>query len=173
MEKWGGLPHWRFRTLLLGADGHGLWLGAPAGTVNTRPGHQFACPVDAVTLVPHEDAVQRGLLATYYAPGFWCATYVDVTTPARWGAGPEGTVVRTVDLDLDVVSDQHGRVRVDDEDEFAEHQVRLGYPPDLVAAARRSCTAVLAAVQAEQPPYDGPTAGRWLAVVREMAGGDR
>ncbi|WP_180935649.1 DUF402 domain-containing protein [Nocardioides ungokensis] len=37
-------------------------------------------------------------------------------------------MLRAVDLDLDVVRGRTGRVWIDDEDEFAEHRVRFGYP---------------------------------------------
>jgi len=40
-----------------------------------------------------------------------------------------------VDLDLDVVLTREGHLFVDDEDEFAAHQVELGYPPEVVALA--------------------------------------
>ena len=52
--------------------------------------------------------------------------YVDITTPPVW----DGTVLRAVDLDLDVVRGNTGRVWVDDEDEFADHRVRFGYPDE-------------------------------------------
>jgi protein associated with RNAse G/E len=84
--------------------------------------------------------------------------YVDVATPAAWSDGE----VSAVDLDLDVVLPHGGPPYVDDEDEFADHQVRYGYPPDLVTAARAACTAVLAAVTAARAPFDAATAQRWL-----------
>ena len=52
-----------------------------------------------------------------------------------------GTVT-AVDLDLDVVRGWTGRVWVDDEDEFADHRVRFGYPADVVRMAAPSCEAV-------------------------------
>ena len=39
-----------------------------------------------------------------------------------------------VDLDLDVVLTRDGDLLLDDEDEFDQHRVTLGYPDDLVAA---------------------------------------
>ena len=55
-----------------------------------------------------------------------------------------------------------GRVWVDDEDEFADHRVRLGYPADLVRLATSSCEAVRAALADRRAPYDGQ-AQAWLA----------
>ena len=132
MSKWGDRPHWGFDAIHLGSDEHGEWIGAPAGTHHTRPGHTFHSAADAVTLVP----AGGWYAATFYAPGTWCAVYIDITTPGEW----DGTTLRFVDLDLDVVrladplpdaarqrrvdtGRVAGEVFVDDEDEFAEHQV--------------------------------------------------
>lgn len=170
MTKWGDRPHWQFPGLHLGADEHGEWLGFPAGTHNQRPGHQFHSAVAAVTLVQPD----RWHLPTFQAPGIWCDLYIDVTTPATW----DGHVLRAVDLDLDVIrlSDPlpdevrdeavdegrtAGEIFVDDEDEFAEHQVAFGYPAHVVAGAQASCDELVAAVRAGLPPYDGAHR-RWL-----------
>ena len=61
--------------------------------------------------------------------------YVNIATPATWDDG----TLRFVDLDLDVIwRADSGEVILDDEDEFALHQVRFGYPSDLIEQARRS-----------------------------------
>jgi hypothetical protein len=155
MTKWGDRPHWEFDCTFLGSDEHGDWLGIPAGVTMSRPGAVFVAPAAMVTLVPRPGAdAERGWLATFNGPA---RVYVDITTPPVW----EGSVVRAIDLDLDVVRDDSGVVWVDDEDEFAEHQVRYGYPDPLVAAAAASCERVHAAVAAGTAPYDG-SAARWL-----------
>ena len=56
--------------------------------------------------------------------------YVNVTTRPALDQG----TVSAVNLDLDVVRWRDGRVEVLDEDEFAEHQVLLGYPAELISA---------------------------------------
>ena len=176
MTKWGDRPHWQFAGVYLGADPHGEWLGFPKGTHNSRPGYEFHSEVDAVTLVP----TGGWYAATFHAPGIWCDLYVDITTPATW----EGTVLRTVDLDLDVIrmsseppsshrsapqnlSAGLGELFVDDEDEFAEHQVAFGYPAEVVASAQSSCDALVAAVRAGLPPYDG-THERWFVELSRL-----
>ena len=177
MTKWGDRPHWRFTGIHLGSDGHGEWIGVPAGTHHHRPGHEFRSAVDCVTLV------QPGAwhLATFQAPGIWCDLYIDVTTPAVW----DGDVLRAVDLDLDVIRLPDplppvaaspwdvmpagaGEVVVDDEDEFAEHQVALGYPPEVIEGAQASCDALVAAVRAGVAPYDG-SHRRWLDELSRLA----
>lgn len=174
MTKWGGVPHWEYDAVLLGSDVHGDWLGLAAGTEYSRPGRRFTLPHDHVGLVPAGlDASSGGHrpwhMAVFYSGGgpHWPAldssvtVYVDMTTPPIW----DGTTVRAVDLDLDVVRGANGRTIVDDEAEFAEHQVRYGYPADVVTGARASCKAVLAAVQAGVAPYDD-THETWLATLR-------
>jgi predicted RNA-binding protein associated with RNAse of E/G family len=177
MTKWGDRPHWEFDGIHLGSDEHGEWLGFPEATHNERPGLVMLSEVPCVTLVPADG----WHLATFHAPGIWCDLYVDITTPAQW----DGDVLRAVDLDLDVIrmssvpptstrsAPQNlaagpGETFVDDEDEFAEHQVAYGYPDDVVATARASCEEVLAAVRAGLAPYDG-THRRWLAELTRLA----
>ena len=163
MEKWGGRPHWRFDATWLGIDRHGEWIGIPAGTPMSRPGMDLVSQNDQVGLVPSVDLPEdrRWWLATFHAPDApRVSVYVDVTTPPRW----DGTVVRTVDLDLDVIRLVGGEVFVDDEDEFAEHQVELGYPGDIVALAQASRDRMHAAVSQEDPPFDGSHQA-WQAVL--------
>ncbi|WP_244931645.1 DUF402 domain-containing protein [Nocardioides sp. W7] len=160
LSKWGDRPHWELDATYLGSDEHGDWLGVPAGTAHSRPGASFTSEVDSVTLAPRD----RPWCATFHAPGIWCTVYVDMTTPPHW----DGAVVRAVDLDLDVIRGSDGRVRVDDEDEFAEHQVTLGYPAEIVRVAEASRDAVLNAVRRAQPPFDLDTCRPWLAQVADL-----
>jgi hypothetical protein len=70
-----------------------------------------------------------------------------------------------IDLDLDVSRWRDtGAVRVLDEDEFAEHQARYGYPDGVVAQAERTARWLLAAVSDGDEPF--ASAYRpWLAHV--------
>lgn len=155
MTKWGGRPHWEYDAVFLGADRHGEWLGCPTGTFYARPGMEFLSVFASAVLVPADGAAH---LAAFNDEHAGAATYVDIATPPVW----DGTVLRAVDLDLDVVKRHDGHVYLDDEDEFAEHQLTYGYPPEVVAMAERSAAAVLAAVRDSAAPYDG-TADAWRA----------
>jgi protein associated with RNAse G/E len=84
--------------------------------------------------------------------------YVDITTAPVW----DGDTLRAVDLDLDVIRGSSGRVWVDDEDEFADHRVRFGYPDEVVRLAITSCDEVLAALGSRLPPYDGVVGAAWI-----------
>lgn len=147
--KWPDQPHWEHDAVLLGEDEQGVWVGAPAGTLMTRPGVELLSGQAQVTLLPRD----RAFVATFYAPGgsSVCDVYVDIATVPVWS----GATVTAVDLDLDVVRGWTGRVWVDDEDEFAAHQVSLGYPPEVVAAAETSCAEVLEAVTRRSGPFSG------------------
>ncbi|MEP9361995.1 DUF402 domain-containing protein [Nocardioides sp. CN2-186] len=164
MTKWGDQPHWELDATYLGSDEHGDWVGAPAGTLNARPGARFISEVDAVTLVPRAPEL-AWCLPTFHVPGIWCAIYVDITTPATW----DGRLLRAVDLDLDVIRGDTGRVWVDDEDEFADHRVRYGYPDDVVREALAASARVFADVEAGTAPFGG-AAESWLTRVKELAG---
>ena len=176
MTKWGDRPHWQFDAVLLGSDGHGDWLGIPAGTHMSRPGAEYVAPVAQVGLSPAPGPDEdRHWLATFHAPGGHYSpslgtvveVYVDMTTPPAW----DGHVLRAVDLDLDVVRGATGRVWVDDEDEFARHRVELGYPDEVIRAAMRACDLVEAAVRSRVAPYDGATHRPWLDRLVEQVDG--
>jgi protein associated with RNAse G/E len=117
-----------------------------------------------VSLVPRD----RPFVATFYDDACevppdalsWASVevYVDITTVPQWSDG----TMTAVDLDLDVIRSRSGRVWVDDEDEFADHRVRFGYPDDVVRLASRSCDDVLAAVTARAGAYDGVVGPAWI-----------
>lgn len=87
--------------------------------------------------------------------------YVDITDVPVWTVDRDQAAVRMADLDLDVVAPMREPVFVDDEDEFAEHQVRLGYPEAVIATARRECDTVYAEVCGRVEPY-GTVGLTWL-----------
>ncbi|MGX6604273.1 DUF402 domain-containing protein [Micromonosporaceae bacterium Da 78-11] len=145
--KWGGKRHWHYRLESLGTDRYGWWLGGRTGITMQRgdeepirQGHDF------VVLVP----ATGGWIANWNDPtATSTAVYVDVTTePVRL---PDA--VEAVDLDLDVVLLRDGTVEVLDEDEFAEHQVRYGYPPDVITQARVTTDELVALITAGIEPF--------------------
>jgi uncharacterized protein len=156
--KWGGGAHWEFPVTLLGEDDLGVWCGAAVGTRLARPGAAFASEFAWVTLFPPD----RPWAASYYdSPDQPIAVYVDVATPPVW----QGAAVSMVDLDLDVIVSRDGDVLLDDQDEFEEHRVALGYPDHVVDLARRTAADLMAAAVGGREPF-GPTGGSWLARLR-------
>ncbi|MDQ3896796.1 MAG: DUF402 domain-containing protein [Actinomycetota bacterium] len=154
LRKWGDRLHWHFAMQHLGDDEHGVWLAGAPGTVLQRGTEPPIVKPDAwVLLVP--------------ASGSWIASwnaeagpeiYVDVTSRPEWRDG----TLTAVDLDLDVVRRRDGTTVLLDEDEFADHRVRFGYPEAVVAAARRTADWLMETVAARAEPFDRVGA-RWLA----------
>lgn len=157
--KWGGHPHWEMDVRYLGSDEFGDWLGSPAGMPMRRPGMESWTDAESAYLVPRD----QDFVAAFNGRGVPVAIYVDVTDRPWW----DGTTMRAVDLDLDVVKGWDGSVIVDDEDEFADHQVELGYPAEVVVAAQASCDALVAAITAGLEPW--ATVGHaYAAQAREL-----
>lgn len=162
-RKWPDNPHWEFDAVRLGVDAHGHWVGVPKGTWLSKPDKGFTAWADHVVLLPHD--------------GWWVATiygtdqdrpvdfYVDMATP--WSFSEDESEIRCVDLDLDVIRDTNGRVWIDDEDEFAAHQVAFGYPADVIAAAKASCEEVYESMSAREAPFDG-VAARWIEKLKQL-----
>jgi len=164
MTKWGDTPHWEMDGVYLGHDAAGDWLGFPRGTHMSRPGLSLTTENDQVGLVPAPGtAVGRAWLATFHGPGGIVWTYVDMTTIPEW----EGRTVRAVDLDLDVIEALDHSVYVDDQDEFDEHRVELGYPREVVDLAMVTRDLVLTAVRDKIPPFDG-SAAPWFSVLTAL-----
>jgi uncharacterized protein len=158
--KWGGQAHWRYPMEPLGNDRFGWWLGGRAGILLQRGAEMpVVQPYDFVTLVPDDGC----WIASFNGPGKTGITvYVDVTTrPVR-----EPGAVHAVDLDLDVIRRHDGMVEVLDEDEFAEHQVRYGYPAEVIAQARATTDDLVARITAGDEPF--ATVGEaWLARLQQ------
>ena len=69
------------------------------------------------------------------------------------------------DLDLDVLRlRQDGEVLLVDEDEFADHQVRYGYPAEVIRRAEQAAAWLLEAIRARAEPF-GTGYQRWLDMI--------
>ncbi|MFP5252184.1 MAG: DUF402 domain-containing protein [Actinomycetes bacterium] len=160
--KHDGTRHWEHRCVRLGRDEHGTWLGMAAGAPFRRGDEPWrVTDVAGVLLVP--DDAWWCLLHNGHGTGHRYPHYVDVCTPATW-VGDD--TVTMVDLDLDVVEHEDGRVEVVDRDEFDAHRVRYGYPADVVGAAEEAAAWVAAVMRAGREPF-ATTAGAWRARLLE------
>jgi uncharacterized protein len=155
-RKWPDRLHWQFVMRRLGSDEHGTWLVVPAGTV-VRRGHEAPRVLDTgfVLLVP----VKAWWEAEFYPAHPRHEVYVNIGTPCEWQPGR----VRQVDLDLDVIRTIGGTVEVLDEDEFADHRVRFGYPSELVDGARRAADETADLLRRRVEPF-GTAARRWVTL---------
>lgn len=155
--KWPDRLHWQFDVQRLGEDEHGVWLYAPSSTI-ARRGHEPPRQIEAgfVLVVPHGE----WWIAEFYWDHPWHAVYVNIGTPPVW----DGDSVTQVDLDLDVACLLDGSVKVLDEDEFADHQVRHEYPDDLIAATVEATSRAVELVTAGVEPF-GVASRQWRAAV--------
>lgn len=156
-RKWDGGEHWQEPTTYLGTDEHGVWLGMLEGTTFRRPGRQVISRADSVKV-----ATTCGWFGTFNGPGHHIHTYIDITTIGAWSRTERGFTFTVIDLDLDIVREQDGRLYIDDEDEFEQHQRSFGYPADVIAQAERDCCAVYDAVERGSEPFL-KTAQHWMA----------
>ncbi len=156
MRKWGDVAHWRFPVERLGTDEFGTWLGARPPTPYTGPRGAGEWTHEFVLCVPDD----RWWIATFnaYTTDLGARIYVDMTTVPVWRSESH---VQAIDLDLDVIRTWDDQVVIDDEDEFAEHQVKYGYPPEVVRSAQASCDEIFERVQKMDEPF-GEVGTSWL-----------
>ncbi|MBB5872869.1 protein associated with RNAse G/E [Allocatelliglobosispora scoriae] len=147
-RKYDGALHWHQTMRRLGEDRHGVWLGAGAGTTVRRgDGPLKTLEHGKVILI----SPGSWWTASFNGPPARLEIYCDITTPPTW---PHPGEVTMVDLDLDVVRFRHnGSVALLDEDEFAEHRIRYGYPPEVIAAALRAATWLHTAIGSGAEPF--------------------
>ncbi len=158
--KFDGSLHWHHTLQYLGEDEHGTWLGAAAGTTSQRgEGPKAVFVQRAVKLIP----VGLWWTATFYAAPEATEIYCDITSPPKW---PEENCVTMVDLDLDVLRLRaNQQVLLVDEDEFAEHRVRYGYPSDVIRSAEQAAAWLQAAIGDGTEPFAGGY-HQWVEKVR-------
>jgi protein associated with RNAse G/E len=157
-RKYDGSPHRAFPSTRLGEDEHGAWLGVPDGTVATVGTESVVRETSYVLLVPRD----AWFTALFNPPPRPTEVYCDIVTPARWSTPNE---VALVDVDLDVRRRRESRaVELLDEDEFAVHAARYGYPEELTARARATAAWLVRALADGSEPF--ASAYRpWLASV--------
>jgi hypothetical protein len=151
-RKWDGTPHWVHPSIVLGQDDCGTWIGQLRSMTSSRPGATFNPDPASVTVLPPGS----GWVATFFPPATGrIRIYADIV------ADLDVDAFTAVDMDLDVVL-ADGVLSIDDEDEFEQHRLSMGYPDNLVERCRADAAHVNAMVRAAEPPFDG-RADAWLA----------
>jgi hypothetical protein len=146
-RKYDGSPHRAFPATRLGEDEHGSWLGVPDGTVATVGTETVVRETGYVLLVPRD----AWYTALFNAPPRPTEVYCDIVTPAQWSSPAE---VLLIDLDLDVRRRRESRaVELLDEDEFATHGARYGYPVELAGQARAAAAWLVDALSDGTEPF--------------------
>ncbi|WP_285724202.1 DUF402 domain-containing protein [Psychromicrobium xiongbiense] len=156
-RKWDGSAHWVVPGEYLGSDEWGHWIYQPTGSLVSKPGSGFLAESPGVLLVPWD----QEWVATFYDeqhPG-QTSLYVDMVTDIQWAplARGNGWEMTLIDMDLDVIV-ARGKTWIDDEDEFAVHQVRYGYPAEVIERMEQVCAGVYQDVLAGRAPFDGRAA---------------
>lgn len=146
-RKYDGSLHWHGTVRWLGEDEHGVWAGATPPSAMRR-GDEPPLVFDHawVTLLPRN----AWWTAVFNDEPAMVEVYCDITTPVRWLKSAEATMV---DLDLDVARRRAGSVELLDADEFAEHQIRYGYPAQVIAEAERAAAWLQAALTGDSEPF--------------------
>lgn len=81
--------------------------------------------------------------------------YANVAMPCSF----DGSVLRWVDLDIDVVQYADGSTVVRDQQEFAERSISLRYPPEVIRCALAARDELLRLAQAREFPFQRSNAG--------------
>jgi uncharacterized protein len=157
-RKYDGSLHWHMTMRWLGEDEHGVWTGSPPMcTMRKGDGPVVTFPHAQIMLFPRDS----WWTAAFNDVPAKTEIYCDITTPVRWPSPGEVTMI---DLDLDVCRMRGGAVELLDADEFAEHQIRYGYPADVISAAERSAEWLQAALADGSEPFAG-SYRQYLALV--------
>jgi hypothetical protein len=161
--KWPDRDHYRHTATVLGQDKWGLWAGIRRGDWWLRAGQPIQqVPTDVVELIPNE----VGWVSQWYEKvddGPEDELYCDVVGGSVWN----GTVVTTVDLDLDIIRTFSGATKLLDEDEFEVHRIELAYPEELVTQARAAANELMRRVESRAAPFDG-THHHWMDVWKNL-----
>ncbi|ROT31877.1 DUF402 domain-containing protein [Micromonospora sp. HM5-17] len=156
-RKYDGTPHRDYPARRLAEDDLGVWLGVTAGTHSIYHGRPSVEQIPFVLFVPHD----AWWTTMFNPPPRTSEVYCDIASPARW----DGATVYLIDLDLDVVRRRGTElVELRDEDEFAEHRVRFGYPDEWVTEARAAAEWLFGALGDGTEPF-ASAYRKWLALV--------
>ncbi|MFG6490982.1 DUF402 domain-containing protein [Microbacterium sp. P03] len=160
-RKWNGGPHWEHECIYLGSDRWGDWFGQQPGWRSARPGRDVAVQHPNITLLPPSGE----FVYTRNAAPSRTVIYIDIAWDARWQDGvPTG-----IDMDLDVVDRVERGIYIDDRDEWEEHRVAYGYPPEIVARLEQVAIDLEEQVTRRVPPFDDATADSWFVRLEALA----
>jgi protein associated with RNAse G/E len=147
--KYDGSMHYRYDCMVVADEGDQLLAFVPAGTLlHSYRGRRRT----ARHFLRVHDTEHHWNLEVMWEPDWRPNKHsVNIARPSSWDAG----TLRFVDLDLDISWWADGRVLLLDEDEFAEHRVRFGYPPVVVQRAWEAVDEVRSLISTRTPPFDG------------------
>ena len=146
--KLDGSPHFEWTCTVIAAAPEVIVLSQPAGTPITTWKEVWTPNFDARVYFWHGG--WHNVIQSWDADGSLHGFYCNVITPARVSSGE----LRWNDLDLDLIVQPDGTHQILDEDEWAHNRDRLGYPPQIVAHARRALDELVALIEKRTFPFD-------------------
>lgn len=168
--KYDGSLNYEWPAQVVWEDHAGFIWFTPAGAPFTRPTATTPVPYDWVGRIWYDRwyMVDASLLpvAVAGAAGVVHHYYCNIGAPGAW----EDDIYHFIDFDLDVAVYPDGRGELLDEDEFAAHQVRFGYPAAVIAATWQAVDDVRALAEVRATPFDGSLAAHHLALHEHTAG---
>jgi uncharacterized protein len=152
--KWPHRPTGVTLARLLGEDAFGQWLGVARGDLWWAADRS------------HAGVFERSLVKVVPSGTFWTACFhpvdpvvdVDIVLPVRWVDG----VLEEVDLELDILRSDDGRVRVRDQEAFERVRKAWAMPDDIAAQAETTCEQVRVLVEQGAEPF-GQVGQAWLS----------
>ena len=148
--KYDGSLHYRYNTTLVSETPELLMLYVGPGV--PVESYRGASITDRHSLQLYWSSRPYNLHVSWYADWQPRIHYVNIATPAIWA----GAILSFIDLDLDVIwRFGSGEVILDDEDEFAVHQLRYGYSSQLIEQSWRSSLEVRQLIAEREYPFDG------------------
>jgi len=165
--KYDSSPHWVVPGFYLGQDKYGHWLHQPAGALVARPGTAHLAASNALCLIPHSGQ----WIATLYADALEdFDVYIDLSSNIGWRRMKRGAwEVNSIDMDLDVIRSRSQGVFLDDEDEFAEHEIGMNYPASLVRSIGREAGLLLGTVINNDAPFNAEHRATWQSKAERLA----
>ena len=156
-SKFDKTPHWRHETIYLGEDEHGLWFRQLEGSYSSRPGMDYNTETPVLFLVDREG----NWVAKIFPPNRddHMLIYIDIASQVVWNE--ETLTVTGIDMDLDVIKLDTGKMWIEDEDEFLDHTQTMGYSDELVSVTQETAKTLLDKVVNNHAPFDGKTHLSW------------
>lgn len=150
-RKYGGKPHYSFPVRLVEETPDCMIVAGELGRICQHHTKGLTIPVQNRSVEFYWPGRLYTVAADYGADGAVFSYYCNVIMPATFSPDQ----VEWVDLDLDLIVRADLTWKVLDEDEFEEHTISFGYPPEVVAMARQGLAELIRMVEERIWPFDG------------------
>ena len=146
-KKYDGSPRDEWPAQLIEERGTHLRVHVPAGTEEIVRGHRRQVIEDSSTCLFWTD---RWYNVWQFDRTEGVLVYANVAMPCQF----DGSVLRWVDLDIDIVYHADRSIVVKDEEEFEDHILRFAYPKDVIERALAARDELLCLAHAGEFPFN-------------------